>query len=180
MKEVEGEYYADGVYKKTTFTPEASDIEYLRSFKHEDLTFRGTVEFRSVCCQPIRDAMTVAAFHVGLKTKLKELTAMLENDRVIYGHGYNPTELRHLFIKRKLPSFVDVDAVYRLARNITKLAYEGLAERGYGEEHFIEPLFDRIDHRANPASDMLRKLETGTDIEDVIIEYSTVSDVDNR
>ncbi|MFQ9792099.1 MAG: hypothetical protein ACLRX7_01780 [Acutalibacteraceae bacterium] len=42
-------------------------MEYLRSYKFEDLTFRGTIEYRSACCQPVSECMCVAAFHVGLQ-----------------------------------------------------------------------------------------------------------------
>ncbi|MCR5651368.1 MAG: hypothetical protein K6F86_09340 [Lachnospiraceae bacterium] len=170
--EVEGEYYADGRYHKIIINPRKDDIEYLRSFKHEDLTYRGTVEFRSVCCQPIKDAMSVAAFHAGLKKKLHELTGLLESDHVLYGHGYNATELRHLFIRKDLPSFVDADDVYLLAQKILELAGEGLYERGYGEERFLKPLFERVKNRENPASYMLGKLSQGSTVEDIIKEYS--------
>ena len=37
--------------------PEPSDLQYLRSYKFEDLTFRGTIEYRSACCQPIKECM---------------------------------------------------------------------------------------------------------------------------
>lgn len=170
-EEVEGEYYADGKYHKIILKPEKEDIEYLRTFKHEDLTFRGTVEFRSVCCQPIRDAMTVAAFHAGLKRKLHELTEMLENDRTIYGHGYNASELRHLFIQRELPSFVNENEVYGLAERVLLLAEEGLRDRGLREEKYLAPLFERVRTRVNPASYMLRRVSEGADIEDIIREY---------
>ena len=64
---VEGEYFDGEKYQKISFTPEISDLEYLRTFKFEDLTFRGTIEYRSSCCQPLSEALTVAAFHTGLK-----------------------------------------------------------------------------------------------------------------
>lgn len=170
--EIEGEYFRDGKYHKIIITPEKSDIDYLRSFKHEDLTYRGTVEFRSVCCQPIKDAMTVAAFHAGLKKNLKELTGLLKEDRVIYGHGYNASELRHLFIKRELPSFVERDAVYDLAQRILDLAASGLERRGFGEKELLTPLFERVEKRENPAERMLKRLSAGAGIEDVIKEYA--------
>lgn len=46
---VEGEYFEGEQYQKISVTPDIMDLHYLRSFKFEDLTFRGTVEFRSVC-----------------------------------------------------------------------------------------------------------------------------------
>ena len=50
---IKGEYFDGNRYREITFHPEISDLQYLRSFKFEDLTFRGTVEFRSVCEQPV-------------------------------------------------------------------------------------------------------------------------------
>lgn len=64
------EYYENGRYRKILVQPSVYDIEYLRTFKFEDITYRGTIEFRSVCCQPISDSMVVAAFHLGIKNNL--------------------------------------------------------------------------------------------------------------
>ncbi|MCD8026233.1 MAG: glutamylcysteine synthetase [Clostridiales bacterium] len=155
---IEGEYYENGEYKKIEFTPKISDLDYLRTYKFEDLTFRGTVEYRSCCCQPIKDSMTVAAFHLGLKNKIHELNEMMTNDEVIYHHGYTDFELRKLFIRNEIPKFVDEDNLYRLTKDVVDLAYKGLSERGYGEEAFLSPLYDRISQRTNPAKKMLAQL----------------------
>ena len=61
LEKVSGEYFDGGCYRTTDITPTTSDLEYLRTFKFEDLTYRGTIEYRRACCQPIKDAMTVAA-----------------------------------------------------------------------------------------------------------------------
>lgn len=171
---VTGEYYdvAQGIYKTIEVKPQLSDIDYLRTFKFEDLTFRGTIEFRSVCCQPIRDNMTVAAFHLGLKEELQELDRMLEEDTVIYHHGYSATELRKMFDKAKLPSFVDVDALYKLAGSVVDLAKKGLMQRGFGEESLLKPLYERIVGRTNPAQYLLRNKDH---IEKVIEQYGTLA-----
>jgi gamma-glutamylcysteine synthetase len=62
----EGEYFEDGEWHRAQFVPDERDLPYLRSYKFSDLTFRGTIEHRSCCCQPARDALSVAAFHLGL------------------------------------------------------------------------------------------------------------------
>ena len=170
--EIEGEYYADGSYHTITFQPAIEDLDYLRTFKFEDLTFRGTIEFRSVCCQPISDVMTVSAFHLGLKNELDELDRLLEEDHVLYHHGYSATELRKLFVKQEVPSFVDKDALDELAGQVVDLARSGLEKRGYGEEKYLEPLYDRIKKRQNPANRMLCQMRADGDIEKVIIEYA--------
>lgn len=171
---VQGEYYADGVYKKIQIEPELEDLKYLRTFNFEDLTFRGTVEFRSVCCQPVCDCMTVAAFHLGLKNRLYQLERILKEDQVIYNKGYTAAQLRKLFNRRQLPAFVDQDALYRLAKRVTDLAQEGLAERGFGEEQFLAPLYKRIEARTNPGQVMMRALEQGTNLETLINQYGAL------
>lgn len=166
-----GEYYAEGSYHEISFTPIIEDIEYLRTFKFEDLTFRGTIEFRSVCCQPIADVMTVSAFHLGLKNQLKELDQLLQEDDVLYHHGFSATELRKLFVKQELPSFVEREALYNLAKQVVDLAKKGLQRRGYGEEAYIKPLYERIRQQLNPAQKMLVRIKECGNIEDIIQEY---------
>jgi gamma-glutamylcysteine synthetase len=168
---VEGEYYEDGSYQKIQVVPQIGDLKYLRTFKFEDLTFRGTIEFRSVCCQPIGDSMTVAAFHLGLKEKLSELDELLEQDHVIYHQGYTPGELRKLFVLEELPHFVDREELYGLVKQVLDLAKEGLKERSFGEEVFLDPLYVRLEERTNPAKEMLKMWHGGVDMQKIILEY---------
>ena len=169
---IEGEYYENGEYQTIRFEPEIGDLDYLRTFKFEDLTFRGTIEFRSVCCQPIRDCMTVAAFHLGLKNNLHKADVLLSEDHVIYHHGYTAGELRKMFVRDSLPSFVDRDSLYDFAQMLLDTAKEGLTGRGYGEEALLEPLYKRLEEKTNPARHMLDVKNQGGNIEDVILEYA--------
>lgn len=174
---VMGEFYDGSKYRKIGVHPQLSDLDYLRTFKFEDLTYRGTIEYRSVCCQPIADYMTVAAFHVGLTEKLHELTALLEEDQAIYHRGYNAGELRRLFNYREFPSGFDPDQVYDLARRIVDLAAEGLRKREYGEETLLEPLYERIRKRTNPSLYVLEAREQGVPLETIIREYAQMDPV---
>lgn len=171
---IEGEYFDNGEYKKITFTPCEDDIKYLRTYKFEDLTYRGTIEYRSVCCQPISDSMTVSAFHLGLKNRMFELNRLLTNDNVIYGHGYNAAELRKLFIQKEIPHFVNEDELYALVTAVLDLSREGLTERGLGEEIYLAPLYERAKNRTNPAKAMLDKLADGVPLKDIVVEYSQI------
>lgn len=168
---IDGEYYENGDYKKIRFTPRIEDIEYLRTFKFEDLTFRGTIEFRSVCCQPIRDCMTVAAFHLGLKNQIHKLDQLLNRDHVIYHRGYTAGELRKMFVQEKLPYFVNEESLYQLVREVLDLAKKGLENRGFGEEIMLDPLYQRMENRTNPAKKILHMKKQGIDMEKIIIEY---------
>jgi gamma-glutamylcysteine synthetase len=167
--------YNDGMKKHVVeFEPLIEDLAYLRTFKFEDLTFRGTIEFRSVCCQPMSDAFSVAAFHVGLIHKTKEIIEILVKDHVIYNHGYTAHELRKLFNRRAYPAFVEPESLRGLLLEILELAYDGLKERHLGEEIFLKPLFERAETLSNPSRHLLAELEADTDIEDVIREYAAL------
>ena len=168
---VSGEIYCDGEYRKIDVKPLISDIKYLRPFKFINLTFRGTVEFRSICTQPIRDSMCVAAFHLGLKDKLDELEDIVNKDNVLYHRGYTAGELRKLLIQDKLPEFINLDCLCDLSREIVDLACDGLEQRGIGEEIFLNPLYDRIKRRSNPGKDVIKSVNNGIEIEKIIEDY---------
>ncbi|OWT32768.1 hypothetical protein BGI41_05965, partial [Methanobrevibacter sp. 87.7] len=168
--EITGEYYDNGEYKTIKFTPSLSDIDYVRTFKFIDITFRGTIEYRSVCTQPISASMSSPAFHVGLKHKLNEINKLISNSN-LYNLGYSPTELRKLFTKRDLPKFVSEDELYDLCKQIVDLAYTGLKERGYGEEIFLEPIYKNIDNRTNPGKRLLSLLDENISLDEIIKEY---------
>lgn len=172
LEGIVGEYYENGRYRKILVQPSVYDIEYLRTFKFEDITYRGTIEFRSVCCQPISDSMVVAAFHLGIKNNLDRTEQILQNDKVLLGNGYTTTELRKLLIKTEMPSFIDIDGLYRLARDVVDAASDGLKSRGKGEEILLAPLYERIDKRTNPARTMLNLMNRGTPVEKIIEMYS--------
>ncbi len=171
---ITGQYYADGGWHKGDFAPEVDDIAHLRTFKFSDLTYRGTIEYRSACEQPMDAAFTVAALHAGLAEKLGELTELLDNDRVIYHRGYSAPELRELLTRRELPTFADRDAVSAQLTNILEIAYRGLLQRRYGEEVFLRPLFERAEALTNPAKQLLAGLERGDSIESWIERFADI------
>ncbi|MEE5993248.1 MAG: glutamate-cysteine ligase family protein [Oscillospiraceae bacterium] len=172
LDSVTGSYF-DGTWKTFTFQPEIEDIAHHRSFKFSDLTYRGTIEFRSACEQPIKEVFTHAAFHVGLSKKLDELTDLLDNDSVLYAHGYTASELRELFTYRNIPEFVDKQKLSKLLLQILELAKAGLLEKGYQEEIFLAPLFERAERLTNPALDFLNGIENGDTLESWIFRYGT-------
>jgi gamma-glutamylcysteine synthetase len=171
---VEGEYFDGEKYQKISFTPDISDLEYLRTFKFEDLTFRGTIEYRSSCCQPLSEALTVAAFHTGLKEKLYELKELLENDNVIYSHGFNALELQKLLSKRSQPYFIDENRIEKQLIRILALSSEGLKQRKLGEETLLAPLYERAQRHTNPARTMLDGINNGIPMINYIEQYAAI------
>lgn len=172
---IDGEYFENGEYHPYSFTPESDDLRFLRSYKFEDLTFRGTIEYRSGCCQPFADAMSVAAFHIGLSEDVEKLASILQKDTVLYHHGYTAGELRKLMNGRTLPEFVDRQKLVCLINRVLDIAEKGLKKRGFGEESFIEPLYERAARLKSPALAMVEGLEAGRDMRDYILEYAEVT-----
>jgi gamma-glutamylcysteine synthetase len=170
-----GEIYCNGEYRKIDVRPCISDIKYLRPFKFINLTFRGTVEFRSVCTQPIRDSMCVAAFHLGLKDRLDELEDLINNDNVIYHKGYTAGELRKLLIQDEIPAFINKKDLCTLSKNVVDLAYGGLEDRGIGEEIFLNPLYERIKRHTNPGRQIIDLMHKGIKLEKIIRDYGNLS-----
>ena len=173
---VRGEIYSNGKYRYIDVKPLIDDINYLRPFKFINLTFRGTVEFRSVCTQPIYDTMTVAAFHLGLKNRLDELAEIITNDNVIYHKGYTARELRKLLIQDEIPSFIDKDELCRLTKDIVDLANDGLCDRGIGEEKFLKPLYRRIRDHTNPGKNIIESMHRGIELEKIIKDYGKIKE----
>ena len=62
--------------------PSEEDFKTHRSYQFQDLTTRGTIEFRSVCTQPFSSTFAPAAFHLGLLVNLENLENIL-NDWLI-------------------------------------------------------------------------------------------------
>ena len=174
LEKVSGEYFDGNTYRTTEFSPADTDLEYLRTFKFEDLTYRGTIEYRSSCCQPIKDVMTVAAFHTGLAGKLDELGELLRNDKVLYSHGYSATALQDMLSKKELPQFIDKKAFTAQLVRILDYANDGLKARGKNEEHFLDPLYERAQQLTNPARQMVQGLESGKPMREFIENYAAI------
>ncbi|MBO7719397.1 MAG: hypothetical protein J6S29_04500 [Methanosphaera sp.] len=166
---ITGEIYDNGSYEKIDITPTLDDIDYLRPFKFINLTNRGTIEFRSICTQPVSESMSVAAFHRGLKDKLYELNQLItESD--LYGE-YSPTQLRKLLIQYEIPEYLDKAQLYSFAKEIVDLAADGMKERGLDEEKYLKPLYERIRKQTNPSKNIIDSLNSNKTIEDLIKEY---------
>ena len=161
-------------HRSCLFSPNANDVAWLRPFKFEDLTQRGTVEFRSVCEQPVRDAFAPAAFHAGLAENVSALASLLASDTVLYGHGYGAAELRGLLARRDWPSFINRTALTVQLHRILDLAEDGLRNRGFNEEVFLAPLRRRADTLVSPAREQLERLASGESLESVATDYGTL------
>ena len=96
----------------------------------------------------------------------------MEQDTVLYQHGYSEVELRKLMNGRKWPNFVDKVALQRLCVDVLDLAKEGLLKRGLGEEKYLLPLYDRAKTLVSPGRKYVEEKERGRAVADLVREYS--------
>lgn len=165
-----GIYYSDGEWKTCEFTPESTDLDYLRSYKFVDLTFRGTLELRSACTQPVYQIMSVPAFNIGIRDNRTVADRILD-ECGLYERGYSADELRRMSVMRDVPDFMEARQAAKTLLRLLEAAEEGLRLRGRGEENYLEPLYERAERILSPGRELVTALEKGRTIEEYIDLY---------
>ncbi len=143
------------------------DIEQFLSFRHIEITYRGTLEIRSDCAQPLSDAFVPPAFNLGIAHNIDE--AIRRTKEFFGGKKYPNSYLRKCvsqgmgikeFSKEQLSSY---------ACDMADIAFDGLKSRGFGEEKLLNSLYKRAKTLICPAMYTLKNKEN---IDKVIKEYS--------
>lgn len=119
--------------------PRIEDMQTHRSYHYQELTRRGTVEFRSVCTQPFDRTFAPVAFHLGLIVNLAQLETIISNSLFYSEFGSDYKQLRKKF-SSKLLSKREKDIIECFATQILNCAYSGLKSRGFGEETYLDPI----------------------------------------
>ena len=115
--------------------------------------------------------MTVHAFYFGLINQIDKLNQILDDDNTIFNKTYSLPELRKIFVKSNLPEFVEREELKKLLIKILDLASDGLKKRAHKEEEFLKPLYNRAKSLENPAQRLIKHLNSGGKIEELIYEY---------
>lgn len=129
--------------KEILLHPEEKDFQTHRSYQFQDLTTRGTVEFRSVCTQPLDRTFASAAFHLGLLVNLDKLETYLETAPFFENFGRDYKFLRRQFSKKQLTDEEEA-MIVQFSKVLLTLAEEGLEMRDWQEMTYLEPLKDRL------------------------------------
>jgi gamma-glutamylcysteine synthetase len=174
-RKVDAEYFDGSGYRMEAITPVLEDLRYFRTFKFQDLTFRGTIEFRSVCSQPLRERLAPAAFHLGLIESLDELEALLAQNAPPLGQSLPPARLRERLNRETWPDAIDRAALRKTLLSILAVARGGLCARGKNEEVFLTPLYARAERLLSPAREYMGRLSAGEDGESLIMDYAALS-----
>ena len=123
--------------------PQEEDFQTHRSYQYQDLTTRGTIEFRSVCTQPLNRTFASAAFHLGLLLNLDKLEAYLQKVPFFTTFGRDYKSLRRQFSKKMLTD-EEESAIVEFSKGLLLLAEEGLEKRGKQEMAYLQPLRDKL------------------------------------
>lgn len=123
--------------------PQEKDFQTHRSYQYQDLTTRGTVEFRSVCTQPLNRTFAATAFHLGLLVNLDKLEAYLQSAPFFTTFGRDYKSLRRRFSKKMLTDEEET-AIVEFSKALLLLAEEGLEKRGKQEMTYLQPLKEEL------------------------------------
>ena len=129
--------------KETLLVPQEKDFQMHRSYQFQDLTTRGTVEFRSVCTQPLDRTFASAAFHLGLLVNLDKLEAYLETAPFFESFGRDYKSLRRQFSKKHLTD-EETAGIVQFSKDLLAIAEQGLKMRDQQETTYLEPLKEKL------------------------------------
>ena len=129
--------------KEILLAPQEKDFQTHRSYQFQDLTTRGTVEFRSVCTQPLDRTFASAAFHLGLLVNLDKFEAYLETAPFFESFGRDYKSLRRQFSKKRL-SDEETAGIVQFSKDLLAIAEQGLKIRGQQEMTYLEPLKEKL------------------------------------
>ena len=129
--------------KETLLVPQEKDFQTHRSYQFQDLTTRGTVEFRSVCTQPLDRTFSSAAFHLGLLVNLDKLEIYLETAPFFESFGRDYKSLRRQFSKKHLTD-EETAGIVQFSKDLLAIAEQGLEMRGQSETTYLEPFKEKL------------------------------------
>lgn len=129
--------------KEVSIKPSEDDFKTHRSYQFQDLTTRGTIEFRSVCTQPFSATFAPAAFHLGLLVNLVRLENILKDSPFFEAFDFDYPRIRRLFSKKDI-SDTYLKLIFPLTEALLICAEDGLKSRGFGEEIYLAPLKEKL------------------------------------
>jgi gamma-glutamylcysteine synthetase len=173
--EIEAFYYDEESKSTKTemISPVLSDFEFHRAYPVQDITARGTVEFRSLCAQPLDEKLSVAAFHLGLFENFDKLVELLDQDEYAWLNVDDLRVLRRGYSRREL-SMEDDERMQELAGKVVLVAKDGLAKRGLGEETYLCSVSKRAALGQSPAKEAFEYLENNS-MADLVKKFAGIS-----
>lgn len=145
----------------------SEDIKQFLSFRHIEITCRGTLEIRSDCAQPLCDALAPPAFNLGIAHNIDN--AIKRTDEFFGGRVYANSYLRKCVSSGKGLGEFTTSQLTDYAVDMVNIAKRGLEGRQLGEEAILKNLHRRAQSLTCPA---IYTLKNKNNIDKVIKEYS--------
>ena len=84
------------------------------------------------------------------------------------------TELRGALyaVMYELPDYMKGRDISDLLLKVVDLAREGLEDRGYGEDKYLMPLYERAEKIMSPAREMVDGIRAGRSVRDMIDRFA--------
>lgn len=156
-----------------------ADIDSYLSFQNVEITRRGTLEVRSDCAQPIKDAFCPPAFNLGILLNMDKARTILDKfmkenlpEEIITANNRNELLRDAVIYNYKLPA--DENETRTLLLRLIELAECALKDRNKNEEKLLIPLYARAQNLTCPAKEWKKRLKSGTDINILIKEYASL------
>ncbi|MBR5518516.1 MAG: hypothetical protein IKV86_05750 [Clostridia bacterium] len=164
-----GEYQSFYPVKITEYFKDnpPEDINQFLSFRHIEITCRGTLEIRSDCTQPLCDAFAPPAFNLGIAHNLEN--AIQTTEEFFKGKVLTNSHLRRCVSEGLGIKEFSKSELCEYAIKMVETATEGLVKRGLGEEGLIKCLLKRAEALQCPAMYTLENLD---DLDSVIKKYA--------
>ena len=145
--------------KQVIIQPKIDDIQQLIPFSWFNARLvpkYGTIESRMCCQQPQGENLTTAALTLGI---IENLQAAEKLTRLYSLNVWR--KLRTQAAEHTFNTQIKGNSVLPLLRQLLDLAKEGLENRGFEEEVFLEPLYKRLEEQQSPADLAIEVFNTG-------------------
>lgn len=161
------DYFSDKCYNSI---PE--DIDTFLSFRTIELTYRGTIEVRSDCSQPLKEAFAPVAFNHGLSFKINEAISLCDTFFSEYNIKYSNSQLRNFIVSGNAIPGISSYALSDFVVHLIDISSEGLVNNSPVDNIYLKPLYNRAEELTCPAIYTKALLEHGYPLEKVILQYS--------
>lgn len=161
--------YFDGVERPD------DNFGLFRMFSHVALNHYHTLELRADCVQPVQDAFSPSAFHLGIARGGGAVRDELARFRRDQNLDLTASVLRELAVTGA--KIAPPAATKAFLRRLLAISRAQLTARGYGEERFLDCLEERVDTLRCPAKAMRDALDAGEPLEALMERYGAADGV---
>ncbi len=145
-----------------------SDLHGFFNVERVTINRYNVIEMRGDCIQPLNSTFCATAFNIGICYNSEKAMATCEkfiaDNRL---DGLNIKELRKYAVTNRCTELVSPRTISKFLTEMVDIAKHGLLTRGFGEEIYIEVLYERAAKLKCPAEYQLELISEGQDIVDI-------------